>query len=163
MTLEGIAGSPGLAIGRAIVVDTRRPGIVRRRIAKHSADEEMERFDRAVSAATDSLREVAERTSGRVGKAEGSILEAYLLMVRDESLREDIERRVRIDRQCAEWALEGAIGEMSQQLRDVHDAYLAERSHDVEFIGTRLQLALTRSPTHDVDSRYAGSLHHRGP
>jgi len=33
--LEGIAGSPGLAIGRAMVIDTRRPGVVRRHQRKH--------------------------------------------------------------------------------------------------------------------------------
>ena len=138
--LRGLAGSAGFAIGSAIIVDQGRPGVVRRRIQKHSADDEMSRFDRAVGEAAGSLREVAARARPRA--AESSILEAYLLMVEDETLREDVERRIRIDLQCAEWALRSSVNEMSEQLRSGDDPYLAERSHDFEFVGDRILGAL---------------------
>ena len=142
IVMSGIAGSPGLAMGPALVLDTRRPGVVHRRVAKHQAHAEMARFDRAVELAASALREVADRLREGVTKAETSILEAYVLMVRDETLREDVERRVCIDRQCVEWAVDEAVREMSEQLSRAKDPYLAERSHDVEFIGDRLLRAL---------------------
>lgn len=141
--LEGIAGSPGLAIGRAVVIDTRRPGVAHRRIAKHHADEELARFDAAVKVAAQGLREVADKLKQRATRAEASILEAYVLMVEDESLREDVERRIRIDLQCAEWALDSTVQDMSGQLASVADPYLAERSHDFEFVGDSILRALT--------------------
>jgi phosphotransferase system enzyme I (PtsI) len=115
LVLEGIAGSVGYAIAPAVVVDVRRHGVVRRHVPKRAADDEMARFDRAVKEAALSLREVAERARPRI--AEVSILEAYILMVQDETLREDVERRVRIDLQCAEWALRSSVVEMGEQLR----------------------------------------------
>ncbi len=136
LTLLGLPGSAGFAIGTAIIVDQGRTGVVRRRIHKHTADDEMLRFDAAVQDAANSLREVAARAKPRV--AESSILEAYVLMVEDETLREDVERRIRIDLQCAEWALHSAVTEMSGQLRGVDDPYLKERSHDFEFVGDRI-------------------------
>lgn len=142
-TLEGIGGSPGLAIGRAVVVDTRRPGVVRRHIGKHLGDVELDRFDAAVSTAAQSLREVADRVRKSAARAESSILEAYVLMVEDESLRQEVERRIRIDQQCAEWALELSVQEMAEQLRSGRDPYLAERSHDFEFVGDRILKALS--------------------
>lgn len=142
VVLDGIGGSPGLAIGRALVIDTRRPGVVRRHVARHAADGEMERFDAAVVRAAKGLHEVADRVRTSAAKAESSILEAYVLMVEDESLRTDVERRIRVDQQCAEWALECAVQEMAGQLRRAKDPYLAERSHDFEFVGDRLQMAL---------------------
>src|SRR5215470_18084826 len=82
--LAGIAGSPGLAIGRAVVIDTRRQGVQRRHVHKHQVDEELARFDNAVAAAAQSLREVAERVrTTPTARAESSILEAYILMVED--------------------------------------------------------------------------------
>ncbi len=140
--LPGIAGSPGLAIGPALVLDTRRPGVVHRRVAKHQASEELVRFDQAVELAARTLLEVAERLRAGSTKAETSILEAYVMMVRDETLREDVERRICIDRQCVEWAVDEAVREMSEHLRGAKDPYLAERSHDIEFVGDRLLLAL---------------------
>ena len=138
--LVGLAGSPGFAIGTAIIVDQGRAGVVRRRIQKHTADDEVARFDHAVSEAAKALREVAERARPRA--VESSILQAYLLMVEDETLREDVERRVRIDLMCAEWALHSAVREMSDQLRGGDDPYLTERSHDFEFVGDRILGAL---------------------
>jgi phosphoenolpyruvate-protein phosphotransferase (PTS system enzyme I) len=142
IVIEGIPGSPGLAIGPALVVDTRRPGVVRRHVPKHAADEEITRFEAAVATAAKGLREVAEKLPP-TARAESSILEAYTLMVEDESLRDEVERHVRIDLQCAEWALDNAIRAMSDQLRSTEDHYLSERSHDFDFIGDRILMALT--------------------
>ncbi len=140
--LEGIAGSPGLAIGKAQVIDTRRPRLSRRHISKHSADDELHRFDQAVAASSIALRDVAEKLKTGSARSESSILEAYILMVEDESLREEVERRIRIDHQCAEWALDNAVQGMAEQLRSGANPYLAERSHDFEFVGDRILMAM---------------------
>ena len=142
VVLDGIAGSPGYAIGKTLVVDTRRHGFPRRHIPKHLADDEVERFSRAVEAAARELREVEERARSRATRLESSILAAYLLMVEDETLHEEVERRIRIDHLCAEWALSATIEEMATQLRKGGDPYLAERSHDFEFVGDRIIGAL---------------------
>jgi phosphotransferase system enzyme I (PtsI) len=140
VVLEGIAGSPGLAIGRALVIDTRRPGAVRRHIKKHLAGEETRRFDAAVVQAVSGIQEVMEGAR-RLAKAEASILEAYRLMLSDDTLRTEVQRHIEIGLLCAEWAVEVATDEMAQQLTSGGDPYLAERSHDIEFVADLLQRA----------------------
>jgi phosphotransferase system enzyme I (PtsI) len=140
VVLNGIAGSPGIAIGQAIVLD-RRAGAVRRHVASHQVDDEMERFDEAVRLAALELKSAADRT--RASRAESSILEAYVLMVEDETLHEDVERRVRIDRLCAEWALTSTIDEMASKLAESGDTYLAERRHDIQFVGQSILSSLS--------------------
>jgi len=135
VSLEGIAGSPGYAVGPAKVLD-RTGGAVRRHIASHQVEDELDRFDAAVAVAAERFKAAAERTRG--SRAESSILEAYVLMVEDETLRDEVERRVRIDRLCAEWALSATVDEMARQLSQSGDSYLAERSHDVQFIGQHI-------------------------
>ena len=111
--LEGIPGSPGLALGAAIVLD-RRTGVVRRHVPNHQIDEEVERFDAPSSSPP---RASPRLPSARArSRAESSILEAYVMMVKDETLHDEVERRIRIDRLCAEWALTVAIDEMAGQL-----------------------------------------------
>jgi phosphotransferase system enzyme I (PtsI) len=141
--LEGIAGSPGLAIGRAMVIDTRRPGVVRRHIKKHQAEEELRRFDDAVAQAVLGLTEVSDGAARRLAKAEASILEAYRLMLTDDTLRDEVERHMRIDLLCAEWAVDVVTDELAEQLSTGGDPYLAERSHDIAFIADLLQRALS--------------------
>jgi len=139
--LVGIPGSPGLAVGPAIVLD-RRAGVVRRYVSNHHVDDEMDRFTRAIARAAEGLRAAAERERERMSRAESPILAAYALMVEDETLRADVERRVRIDKMCVEWALASVIDEMTDQLASAEDSYLAERSHDVQFIGQVIRRAL---------------------
>lgn len=142
---EGIGGSAGFAIGQAFVLDPERLGVVHRRIRIEHADEEIERFDQAVRDSTRDLLEVAERVKATRGSdgAEASILDAYLLMLGDPTLREDVARRVRSDLHCAEWALESAAEAVASALRSLGDPYLAERSHDVEFVRDRILRALS--------------------
>ena len=143
--LDGIAGSPGLAIGRALVIETRRPGVVHRRVAKHQAEDEVQRYRIAVESAASELQEVASRASG--GAVESSILQAYVLMVQDQTLGQDVERRIQLDLVCAEWALDMAVEQMASQLALAPDPYLAERSHDVQFVGDRILAVLSGRKT----------------
>jgi phosphotransferase system enzyme I (PtsI) len=141
--VEGIGGSAGFAIGQAVIVDSGRAGVVHRRIKAHQADDELLRFKEAVEKTSQGLREVADKLRGKASAAETSILEAYVLMASDPTLRDEVERFVRIDHQCIEWALDTAISNMSRQLREADDPYLAERSHDFDFIRDRIMRALT--------------------
>lgn len=140
---EGIAGSPGIAVGPAIVLDRRR-GTVRRHVTHAHIDDEVERFKEAVDAAAGLVRDALGK-SGR-SRAEVSILEAYVAMITDETLHEEVERRIRIDCLCAEWALSTTIDEMAEQLGQSSDAYLAERRHDIEFVGQSIMQSLSGHP-----------------
>src|SRR3954470_21196033 len=84
LVLDGIAGSAGYAIGRGVIVDTRRSGIVRRHILPQAAAEELARFDDAVGLSAGGLRIVLAAEQGSASGAEISILEAYVLMLEDE-------------------------------------------------------------------------------
>lgn len=139
--LDGIAGSPGLSIGPALVVEVRRPGVVKRRLAKHQAAEEVERYQLAIERAALELQEVAARATG--GHIETSVLQAYVLMVQDQTLRDNVERRILLDLVCAEWALDLAVDEIASHLAQAPDPYLSERSHDVRFVGDRILAVLS--------------------
>ena len=70
ITLDGIAGSPGHAVGRAKVLD-RKGGAVRRHVASHQVEDELERFDSAVAAAAGRFKAAAERTRGSRAESSG--------------------------------------------------------------------------------------------
>ncbi len=136
--LRGIAGAPGFALGRVRVVGAHSVPAKHRHVPLHAVDDEMDRFDRATRDAAAGLRELAQGLAASPARAEVSILEAYVLMVEDATLRSEVERHVRLDRQCAEWATENAVNAFAAQLREGGDPYLRERSHDFEFVGQRI-------------------------
>jgi len=57
-------------------------------------------------------------------------------------LHERIERQIREEKKCAEWAVVSAAEEIAKLFPTDADAYIVERRHDVEFIGDRLLRAL---------------------
>jgi phosphotransferase system enzyme I (PtsI) len=138
--LRGIAGSPGVAIGKAVVIGSPRSVYAHRAIEPEEVAAELRRYDLAVARAQLDLRDMARRVGDR--RAESSILEAYVLMVGDETLAEAVRGNIQGKLQCAEWAVAGAIEAYASRLAAVNDPYLRERSHDVEFIGDRLLRAL---------------------
>jgi len=141
--LRGIAGSPGLAIGKAVVLGASRAACPRRSIGASDVEVEIRRFQEAVGRAQNELREVSQRLTDR--SAEHSILEAYVLMAGDDVLADAVRRQIRHERRCAEWAVAEASDAIAKRLAAVDDPYLRERSHDVLFIGDRLLRAFGAS------------------
>jgi phosphotransferase system enzyme I (PtsI) len=146
LALSGLAGSPGIAVGKAVVVDVGRHGVPHRHIVASEAGSEIDRFKAGVAKSAAELRELSQRASGNATKIELSVLEAYTLMVEDELLLAEVKKRVEAELVCAEWALDLAVSSMAASLRRGGDAYLAERSHDFEFVGARILKAMSGAP-----------------
>ncbi|WP_437567367.1 phosphoenolpyruvate--protein phosphotransferase [Sorangium sp. So ce542] len=155
-TLRGISGSPGVAIGAAVVIGGHRTDHPRRRVSSSEIKAELERFETAVERAQDELRDMAKRLGDH--RAEASILEAYLLMLGDEALADAVRRQVTEERRCAEWAVAAACEAIAGRFAALDDPYLRERSHDVMFVGERLLRAFTLPPQEPPSWRDTGPL-----
>jgi phosphotransferase system enzyme I (PtsI) len=145
--VKGIAGSPGVAVGPALVVGDVHSAYIRKHVHTAQIQQEVDRVKAAVVKAQEALREVSSRLSG--AHDQKPILEAYLMMLADPMLHEEIERRVRDEKKCAEWAVasaaESIVSRFPSAAHDT-DAYIRERRHDVELVADRLLRALTGAP-----------------
>ncbi|MES1184817.1 MAG: phosphoenolpyruvate--protein phosphotransferase [Myxococcales bacterium] len=143
VALSGLPGSPGVALGKAVALAIGRTGVVHRHIEADGVADEIERFKAGVAKAAAELRELSSRARQTATKIEISVLEAYTLMVEDELLLAEVTRRIESELVCAEWALDDSVTQMAAQLRRAGDAYLAERSHDFEFVGARIRQSIS--------------------
>ncbi len=143
--LKGIAGSPGVAVGPALVLGDLRASFVRRHIHTAQIPAEIERVRHAVEEAKRTLREVSGRMPAAMREA-SPILEAYELMLADPTLHERVEQKIRVEKKGAEWAVSDAAEEIvalfGTSAAAERDAYILERRHDVEFACDRLLRAL---------------------
>lgn len=139
-SLLGIAGSPGVAVARAVVVSGPAHAYPRRHVSPETTGVELGRFKAAVGAAQEHLRAMAAAVPDK--RAEASILEAYVLMVGDDVLADAVANQVEKQLRCAEWAVAEACAEIAGRFGAMSDPYLRERSHDVGFVGERLMRAL---------------------
>jgi phosphotransferase system enzyme I (PtsI) len=66
--LQGIAVSPGVAIGEVLVMDNEGFRIPRRFLPRDAVEDELERLNRAIAAATDEIERKRAKVSEQLGK-----------------------------------------------------------------------------------------------
>jgi phosphotransferase system enzyme I (PtsI) len=145
MLIKGIAGSPGVAVGPALVVGDTKMAYARRNVSSAQIEEEAARVRQAVEDAKRHVREVSAKLPSAPLET-SNILDAYLAMIGDPMLLERVERKIREEKKCAEWAVASAcedIGKMFGPPDPSGDAYIVERRHDIEFVCDRLLRELT--------------------
>ena len=152
LVFKGIPGAPGIAIGSVLVLGPYRHGYPRRLASDHDA--EIARFRRAVERAARHLKGLAQADPA---SAAHSVLEAYVLMVQDPTLEIAVVAHVRDERRCAEWAVALAIETIAAKLSAAKDAYLRERSRDVEFVGEHILRGFTEA-THEQRALPSGPI-----
>jgi phosphotransferase system enzyme I (PtsI) len=141
-TLVGLGVSPGIAIGKPIVVENRPLPVALVQLPRESVDAEVERLHQAAARAATHLAELAGDAARAVGSEYGAIFEAHRLMLEDPSLLDEVERLVRTEAVNAEWALEQVTHHLVAQFDQLGDLYLRERREDLLDVALELQRSL---------------------
>ncbi|MEM9741122.1 MAG: phosphoenolpyruvate--protein phosphotransferase [Pseudomonadota bacterium] len=135
--LAGIAGSPGIAIGQAVVVSqvANLDAVPDRAI--DDVDPELRLFDRAIEAVRGDIQRISEEFSGSLPPEELALFDAYLHMLDDSAIAGDVRRYIH-QRQWAQGALRQVIREHLRRFESMEDSYLRERGSDVRDLGIRV-------------------------
>lgn len=141
-TLVGLGVSPGIAIGKPIVVENRPLPVALVQLPRESVDAEVERLHQAAARAATHLAELAGDAARAVGSEYGAIFEAHRLILEDPSLLDEVERLVRTEAVNAEWALEQVTHHLVAQFDQLGDLYLRERREDLLDVALELQRSL---------------------
>ena len=141
MVLNGLGVSPGVGIGRALVV-TRGTRDLRFRVPERRVASELARLDDARARARAQLQRIKERIEQAAGAGHAYMFDAQLLMLDDPMLVERAAAIIRDERLNAASALRRALDEISSVFDGVEDSYLRERKGDVEDVVGRLCMNL---------------------
>ena len=142
LSLTGIPVSPGIAVGRAVVCIGRTDSTPRRDLDGDEVPAELERLRLAVESAIREIGEMAGQVEARLGKEYAAIFQAHALFLRDPSFLGPIEKKVRLEKVNAEWAVEVVADALAARLRDLPDKDLALRASDLDDIATILKRGL---------------------
>ena len=103
--MRGIGVSPGIAVGRALVVEGRGLPAFRLALEPGAVDGELARLQDAVGQSRLQLVAIRDRVTREIGRSHAYIFDAHLLMLDDPLLVEKAAEVVRSERVNAEWAL----------------------------------------------------------
>src|ERR1043166_983082 len=135
--LLGVAASPGVAVGRVLRLDERgRHQFYYIGVSAAQARMEVRRLREALQEARAQLKEIKVRLAKELGYEHSFILDAHLLMLDDNRLIEELEHDIRSRRVNAEWAVRSVTDRAIKAYKQVNDAYLRERTSDLEDVTT---------------------------
>ena len=141
MQLSGLGVSPGVGIGKALVLK-RGSRDLRFRVPAFLVDREVDRLMDAREQSREQIQQIKERISRSAGAEHAYLFDAQLLMLDDAMLIERAKTTIRNERLNAESALQRALDHISALFDQAQDTYLRERKGDVADVVGRLCMNL---------------------
>lgn len=138
--LKGIGVSPGVAIGKAYVIDrldTKKVPPYKLEDSK-LVTKEIKRFKKALKESEKQLSEIKKKLGDYEGMESLYIIDVHSMILRDRMLIDDTIRTIKNKRINSEWALRMTIDKYRKIFNMVEDDYLRERISDVEYVGQRI-------------------------
>lgn len=134
--IEGIAASNGIAIAKAYELVAPDLSYEKKQVVDPQA--EIARFEHALEQSKQDLEKIKEHTKKEIGEDEAAIFSAHLLVLDDPELLKPIRDKIHSDRIVAEEAVEKTAREFIAVFEGVDNAYIRERTADIEDVVKRI-------------------------
>ncbi len=135
---RGIAVSPGVAIGPALMLDTEMFRIQKRPVDPGDIPAEIERLRSALGGAAEEARANRDEVSEKLGQQFGNIFAAHASMIEDPGLCGKIERLIRDNNYAAEYAVSWFMRHHVKALQSLDRGFFASRAADIFDIEQRI-------------------------
>ena len=128
---RGIAVSPGVAIGPALLLDTEWFRIPQRYVEAEQVADEIVRLREALEAAARETRDTQEAVNAKLGARYGAIFGAHAMMLTDPTLEGEITAHIRDKGFAAEYAVSRVMRRYAKALESINGGHLATRVADI--------------------------------
>jgi phosphotransferase system enzyme I (PtsI) len=135
---KGLAVSPGIVIGKVLLIDDDLRRVARRMVNPGAVHAEVARFDDAVQKSIDELNLVHARAQKEMGDETAKIFLFHATLLRDPSLVLPIRVRIEQERVSAEFAASQAFLAFADRFRSMRDSMFATKVNDIEDLASRL-------------------------
>ncbi|MGH8438852.1 MAG: phosphoenolpyruvate--protein phosphotransferase [Pseudomonas sp.] len=133
----GVPGSPGAAVGKAVVMLPPADLDVVPDKTVDDIDAELTLFNNALEGVRADMRSLSAKLATQLRPEERALFDVYLMMLEDAALGGEVVQVIKTG-QWAQGALRQVVGEHVNRFELMDDAYLRERASDVKDLGRRL-------------------------
>ncbi|WCE30486.1 phosphoenolpyruvate-protein phosphotransferase PtsI [Vibrio sp. SCSIO 43137] len=135
--ISGILASPGIAFGKALLLQEDEIVLNKNLITDDQVEAEVKRFHEARDKSARQLEVIKQKALETFGEEKEAIFEGHIMLLEDEELEEEILALVKNDKLHVDNAIHTVIEEQATALESLDDEYLKERATDIRDIGTR--------------------------
>ncbi|MGR5064395.1 phosphoenolpyruvate-protein phosphotransferase PtsI [Photobacterium sp. DNB22_13_2] len=135
--ISGILASPGIAFGKALLLQEEAIVLNKAPITADQVESEIQRFFDARKKSSEQLEVIKEKARVTFGEEKEAIFEGHIMLLEDEELEEEIIAFIKENNASADLAIYSIIEEQAATLESLDDEYLKERATDIRDIGNR--------------------------
>lgn len=136
--LKGIPASPGITIGRAYLLDSKKLTFSKRRITNEELPFEIARFEEALIQTRTEILKVQKGIEKELGTEHSEIFDAHLLVLEDRALIEEVISRLKKEKYSIDYIFSKVLEKYTTVFSKINDEYLRERLSDIQDVGRRI-------------------------
>ncbi|MEO0509883.1 MAG: phosphoenolpyruvate--protein phosphotransferase [Verrucomicrobiota bacterium] len=141
--LEGIAASPGVAHGTALVYLQKQLDVPCYKVKDEAIEDELARFDAAILRTRAEITGVRDKIAATLGEGEARIFDAHLLVLEDSALLDEVTSELKTTKTNIESCYNKVADRYISFFSSMEDDYLKERVADIRDVSKRLLHNLT--------------------
>ena len=146
LELQGIAVSPGVAIGKVLILDREGYRITRSQINSADRQTEIERLRTAIAEASTRLDHHRRDSAARISQQAGAIFSAHQQLLLDPTLHHEWMRLIGEECYSAEFAVSTVLSRYAHAFRNMGSDVMAERASDIRDVERTLLESLGGTP-----------------
>lgn len=135
---RGVPASPGIARGRIHVFSIETDDVVRYQVDPASVSDEIARFENALIQTRAQILEMQQQIAEAIGAKDAGIFDAHLLVVEDQTLIDEVLRKLEADHCNVEFSFQEVANRYADSLSRIDDPYLRERAVDIQDVTRRV-------------------------
>ena len=138
LVLKGIPASPGVAIGRAVLIPGENLTTAKHYITSGVVDAELQKFEQALQKTIAELEECSQKVRATLGAEYAGLLDTHKLILQDPTLKDAVIHKIRTEYLAARSAISLTLAELAANFDKVEDPFFKERRNDIFDAGKRL-------------------------
>lgn len=158
MHINGIAVSPGFALGQVFLIEPEQTKLSPDQQSTNNPTGEILKLKTALSQACDEIQILVNQLNGSGRKDQAEIFEAHLLMIQDPEITDGAFQAIEEQKLTASAAYKLAADNAALMLSQLEDEYLSARAADVRDISQRVLQILSGKKAFDFTKIPSGAV-----
>ncbi|OGU63682.1 MAG: phosphoenolpyruvate--protein phosphotransferase [Stygiobacter sp. RIFOXYC12_FULL_38_8] len=134
--IKGIAAAPGIVIAKAYIYAKEKEEVSNEAIT--DIDEALNNLEVALEQSKKELKKIFSLAVDKLGEKRAAIFEAQMMILDDPILVSTLKKRIQNEMKMPEFVVDSEISKYTHLMSLADEAYMKERSHDIEDIKHRI-------------------------
>lgn len=138
LVIKGVAASPGVAIGPAVILPGDSFAVSRQYIEAAEVKAELQKIRTAVDKTVAELDACEQKVQTTLGAEYANLMNTHKLILQDPMLAGSISKKIKSEHLSAQAAIFVTLQELASTFDKIEDSFFKERRNDIFDVGKRL-------------------------